>query len=852
MRVTQIVRLVVVRNLLRSGGRSSLTVLGIALGVAVVFAIALVNASVISAVRSGMTSAAGDARLSVGAANGVDDSALDVLRDLPGVEAAIPVIETSVRDERAHVRLAVLAVDLLSRIEASSFVAPDSLRLDDELSLVNDPYGVLITADYARRTGRKIGDKLPVHTAEGSRELTVHGTFEPRGAATVYGGDLLVMDVYCAQIAFERGRRFDRIDVVVPPHTDAAQISGRIARALGGKIPVESQRQRSAEVEQLLGGFQLGLSLASTIALFVGAFMIYNSLAISVSRRGREIGVLRALGATRGQVLGLFVGEGALLGCVGTVVGLAFGWLLARFAMQLVAATVSALYVPVTVRELVVSGRDVMSATGLGIAATLVAAFIPARRAAATEPISAIRSESAAGEVALSSTRTLALGSATSFALAALCAWAGHVWQNSSLAFVVAALLSCAATFLAPVLARSVGKLVQSRAKALGPAAMLGATTFARNAGRNAVAIAALGMALASVVNIDALLDSMKRGTDAWLGRSFRADLFVFSGTEVRAKFDRPLRESLREELGALPNVEFVQAFRMVRQSLGGESFYLMSEDFEGYRRYNELAVVEGDVTRAVAALDAGTGIAASEAFVNKFHLGMGDKVTLQTPDGPRSFEVVLVYTDYRADTGILFTTRDSYKRIWRDPLVDLFSVYLKKGASSAPVRAQIAEKWSESEGLLAVAHDEYRRELVGLVDRSMAIARATELVAVFVAILGIINTLLVGVFDRRREIGVLKAIGAASTQLTRMVLTESILIATSAALFGVLLGTGLSAYMVIEALRLQVGWRIAFQLSGWVIVQAFLIALCVAWLAAWLPMRWTAKLKVVDALQYD
>jgi putative ABC transport system permease protein len=575
-------------------------------------------------------------------------------------------------------------------------------------------------------------------------------------------------------------------------------------------------------------------------------------LAISVSRRRREIGILRALGATRGQVLGLFVGEGMLLGVLGTGIGLAFGWLVARLAMQLVTATVSALYVPVTVRELVITARDVWSAVGLGLAAALIAAYIPARRAAATDPVSAMRGENTAGHVSFASNRTLLSGSAALLLLAAMFAWAGHVWQKSSLAFVVAALVSCSAAFLAPALARAVGSLVQRRGKTFGPAVMLGTVTFARNVGRNAVAIAALGMALASVVNIDALIDSMKSSTDAWLGRSFRADLFVFAGPEVRAKFDHPLRESLHEELKVLPNVEFVQAFRMVRQTFKGELIYLMSEDFEGYRRYNELAVVKGDVASATLALDAGEGIAASEAFVSKFQLGLDDDVTLQTPDGPRQFRIVLVYTDYRADTGILFTTRDAYKRIWRDPLVDLFSVYLKAGAATGPVRAQITTKWGARDGLLALANAEYRRELIALVGRSMALARATEFVAVFVAVLGIINTLLVGVFDRRRELGVLKAIGAARTQLTRMVLTESLLIAATSALLGVLLGTGLSAYMVIEALRLQVGWRIAFQLSSWVIAEAFIVALCVAWLAAWLPMRWAAKLEVVDALQYD
>ena len=852
MHVTTVIRLVVLRHLLRSAGRSSLTVLGIALGVAVVFAIELANASVIGALRSSMTSATANVQLIVGAESGVEDNLLDCVRDVAGVASAMPVIETTARDERSHLQLAVLAVDLFSTIETHDFIVPGSLHIDDEISLVNDPYGVLITADYARRAGVAIGDKLQLATARGSKEFSIHGTFEPRGAATVYAGDLVVMDVYCAQVAFDRGPRFDRIDVVAQPEADLPALGQRLREALGGRVLVQAPRERSGEVERLLGGFQLGLSLASTIALFVGAFIVYNSLAISVARRRREIGIMRALGATRGQVLALFVGEGALVGFLGTGLGLAFGWFVARLALQLVAATVSTLYVPVVVRDVVVTVQDVWLAAGLGIAAALIAALIPARRAAATEPVSAIRGESRAGSVAFSSTRPLLIGSVSSLLLAALVAWVVHVWPSSSLTFVVAALVTVSAALLAPALTRGVAVLVLRRAKVFGPAAMLGAATFARNAGKNAVAIAALSMALASVVNIDALIDSMKNSTDAWLRRSFRADLFVFAGTKVRAKFERPLRESLREELQALPNVEFVQAFRMVRQTFAAESIYLMSEDFEGYRRYNELAVVDGDVTSAVSALDAGTGIAASEAFVRKFHLGMGDDVSLPTPDGPREFRIVLVYTDFRTDTGILFTTRDAYKRIWGDSLVDLFSIYLKPGAPAAPVRAQIVAAWGAVDSLLTIGNAEYRNELVELVGRSMSLARATEFVAVLVAVLGIVNTLLVGVFDRRRELGVLKAIGAARTQLTRMVLTESMLIAATSAMLGVLLGTGLSAYMVIEALRVQIGWRIAFQLSGWVIVEAFVVALCVAWLAAWLPMRWAAKLEVVEALQYD
>jgi putative ABC transport system permease protein len=711
---------------------------------------------------------------------------------------------------------------------------------------------VLVTTDYAKHHGVAAGDKLLLDTVQGRKEFSIHGTLEPRGPATVYGGDLLLMDVYSAQLAFERGRRFDRIDIIPGAGVDMEALTLALQRALHGKAAVSRPQHRSGESERLLGGFQLALSLASLIALFVGGFIVYNSLAIAVAQRRREIGILRALGTARAQIIALFVIEGLLLGVAGAALGLGFGLVLARAALDSVAATVSVLYVPVKVVAVVVTARDAWTAAGLGVTSAVLAAYLPARRAASIDPVAAMGRTIVAGDVIGASSDNAVRASIAMLVGAALIAGAAHAWQTSALAYVVAGLMSFGAVLLAPALAAAVGRVAQRHAKRLGPSVLLGTLGFARNSGRNAVATAALGMALANVLTVDALVDSVKSSTDAWLGRSFRADVFVFAGTEVRAKFERALPASFREQLRTVPNVEFVQAFRMAQQSFRGEPFYLMSEDFEGYRRYNELAIVDGELAHALPQLQAGTGLAASETFVRNFHVGMGEVISLQTPDGPKPFRIVLVYTDYRADIGILFTTRAAYTRIWRDDLVDLYSVYLAKGASAEHARRQIATRWGERYGVLAIGSSSYRGELIGLVDRSMMLSRATELVAVAVAVLGIINALLVGMLDRRREIGVLKALGAAAGQLRRMVLTESVLIAFTSALLGVLLGTCLSAYMVIEALRLQIGWRVAFHLSAWVVAEIFAVALLVACVAAWLPTRWTTRLEVVDALQYE
>ena len=849
----QLVRLVLFRYLLVARVRVALTVLGIVLGVSVVFAVKLVNGSVLAALQRSFGEMSGPAKLSLGTDVGVEEAVLEQLHHVAGIQAAIAVIETSVHDVRSHAQLAVLALDTLENLAAhDTAIAMGEVNVADQVAFLNDLHGVLVTPVYAQRVGVKAGDTLELDTAHGRQTFTVHGTVEPRGLAAVYGGDLLIMDVYAAQIAFERGKRFDRVDIVPAPGQDLESLTREVVRAVGPHVPVRRPERRAQEAERLLAGFHLALSLAGIVALFVGGFMIYSALESAVTQRRRDIGILRALGTTRTQVLLLFVMEGLLIGLAGTAFGLGFGFVLARSALGVVSATVSALYVPVQVNEVSLSFEALWLAAGLGLGTALVSAWLPAQRASGVEPTSAMRGHNASADVARPSTRRSARAAVLALVLGAFIAMGAHLYEQSVLAFAVAGLLCVAAAGLAPALAAGIGRLALRHAKRWGPAAWLGALAFARNRGRHAVSIAALGMALANVVSVDSLIGSLKGTTDAWLGRAFRADIFVFAGTEVRAKFERPLPATLRDELRALPQVEFVQAFRMVQRSLHNQPYYLMSEDIEGYRRYNELAVVAGDFAAAWPELEAGSGVAASEAFVRSFGIGLGDSVTLDTPNGPRRFRIVLEYSDYRADIGILFTSRSAYTRIFRDPLVDLYSVYLTKGASLAATRAQIAERFGERHGVLALGSSEYKQDLVGLVDRSMALSRATELVAVVVAGLGIVNALFVGLFDRRRELGVLKAVGTAQWQVKRSVLAEATLIACTSALLGVMLGSALSAYMVLEALRLEVGWSVSLHLSGWVLIEAFVLALPIAWVASIWPMQWAGRLEVIEALQHE
>jgi putative ABC transport system permease protein len=846
-------RLISLRHLRHAKARTVLTLLGVSLGVAVIFAIDTINDSVLASFRGAIERVAGKTALTVGAGEGVAEEVLETVRGVAGIEAAVPVIEESALDVTHGVQLAVLGVDTLSDSKVRDYdVTAQDVKIEDDLEFLNDPHGVLITAAYAKRHGLQPGDKLLLESVQGRAEFTVRGTLAPRGPAKVFGGDLLLMDVFAAQIAFGRGKRFDRIDVVPDKGVVADELARRLSRALHGKASVARPERRSQEAERILAGFKLGLSLASFVAIFVGAFIVYNALAIAVAQRRREIGILRSLGTTRAQILLLFVGEGVVLGGLGSLFGLAIGFLLARSALRAVGVTVTALFMSVRPEQLVVTPHQLIRAGAFGLGAALVAAFFPARRASAIEPASAMRKKVDAADVGVSSTRGALKTSGLFAAVALAIAWIAHVRENFMLGYAVSGILALATAFLAPVIARLVGSAARALALHIGPAVRLGAIGFERDSGRNSVAIAALGMALANVIIASAFLDSMKLSTGSWFNRSMRADIFVFAGHDAKAQYYHPLPESVGAGLRKVPGVEMVDPVRMLRQTYRGAPFYVMSYDVLNYRRYNEIPVVAGDLESALPEIAAGKGVAASENFARTYHVGLGSVLKLQTPDGPHEFRVSLIYVDYNSDLGVLSTTRDVYTKIWKDHLVDSYGVYLAKNAAMPSVRARIARDWGATYHLMVLGNREYKSELLKLLDSSFALMRATELIAVIVAILGIVNTLLVTVIDRRTELGILKAIGSSAAQVQRMFVTEACLIGFSATLVGIGFGSIFSAYLVKELIRFQVGWHLSWQLSLPTVLESLVLAQLVAVVAAWWPMRSAAKLDVSDALQYE
>jgi putative ABC transport system permease protein len=630
------------------------------------------------------------------------------------------------------------------------------------------------------------------------------------------------------------------------------KLEARLGKLLKGKAEIGKPKRRSQEAQRILSGFKLGLQLASFVAIFVGAFIIYNALAIAVAQRRREVGILRALGTRRSQILLLFLGEGVLMGVIGSTLGLALGILLAHSVLEMVGGTVTAVFMAVKPAGLTLTKAQVVLGMSIGVGTAFVAALFPAWRAASIEPAVAMRKSSDLVGIAPASTaRSLKVGFSM-LLVAALVAGVAHAMRSYLLGYGVSLIVALAAAFLSPAIGRFVGLLARRSLARFGIAVRLGADAFDRNTGRSAVAIAALGMALANVVNAGVFVESMKHSTLNWFERSVRADVFVFAGTSVQARNDHPLPPEVGEAMARLPGVAFVDGFRMVRQRYEGQPIYVISHELDGYRKHAEFPVVAGDVDSAIEQMSKGTAVAASESFAHEFKVGVGDSVTLMTPTGPHTFRVALVYVDYNTDLGVLCTTTEVYRRVWRDSLVDSYGIYLAKGGTAKVVRDAVVRDWSSRFRLMVVGNIEYKRDLLALIDRTFVLTKATELVAIIVAILGIVNTLLVSVIDRRMELGSLRAIGALRRQIGRMFMTEASLLGFAAALLGIAWGGLFSLYIVKELLPLQIGWQLTWKFTGGTVLETLLLAQVVSAVGALWPMRVASNLDPTEALQYE
>jgi putative ABC transport system permease protein len=374
--------LVSLRHLCRAPGQTLRAVAAVAVGVGAVTAVQAVDRSITDRFAETVEAAAGGTALEVsGGETTLPEDLLDVVRQVAGVDAAVPVVESSARFVgHAGEVLTVMGVDIVEEGRVRRYTsasAPDEV-LEDPLAFLNQPDSIILTRPFAVRHRLKIDDRIELLTPQGRKSFTIRGLLAPEGPAIAFGGNLAVMDYQAAQIAFAKPRRLDAIDVVVAPGTDVEALADALRVAVGPGPSVRPPALRIAEIDVATRSMRTVISLFAWLTVIVGMFLLYNAVSMTVSSRGREIALLRVVGVRRREIVELVLLETAVVGAVGAIAGVAFGRLLGSALLgPMTAAIATVSYEAAAPHRLAMRWTALLPAIALGIAVTLVAAWWP-------------------------------------------------------------------------------------------------------------------------------------------------------------------------------------------------------------------------------------------------------------------------------------------------------------------------------------------------------------------------------------------------------------------------------------------------------------------------------------------
>jgi putative ABC transport system permease protein len=857
------------RNLRVRWLRTLLTMLGIVIGVAVIVAIAVANASTLASIRMVFDEASGYSNLLVEntaiGADGLDDSYVDQVANFPDVIVAaptvvqytIPLIDAAAWQYSFGLGGVAVGNELqLTGIdpEIDPQVRHYRLLAGRLLEPGEETYSIVLVKDYADEKGFSVGEDFALLTPTGSARLRIVGLIAKEGPGLANNGVAGFAPLPVVQDLFSRAGRVDAIDVVVPhaiaddPQALSAfktRLNARLGRGATVSLPAARGELTAARLQT----YQTGLDFFSVVALFVGAFLIYNAFAMTVVERTREIGMLRTLGLTRAQTLVLVLSEAVGLGLAGSLAGVGFGLVLARGlmdTMSLVSGT--------AVDVVSVPPGGLLDAGLVGIGVTLAAALAPALQASRISPMQALHAAATADENRWVR-QGWRYGPATVLVSLALIFW---VPLRESLAFPIGAasifVMLFGVTLCVPLIVAPLERLFTPLVGRLyGAPGMLGARNVHRARGRTTLTVAALMVGIAMIVGISGMTGGFRQQINGWIQAAVGGDLIVRS----------PLRmcPQIGAQIAAVPGVAVVAPAAVVgvrRVPPEGEpadaardALLFAAVDLDTYLQMNSFQFEQGDEDAALARLRQGGAVLIATTIAQRYHLAPGDVIRCETPRGRHDFTVAGVVTEFTANGMLMYGTLDDLRLWFGITGADRFVLKLAPDADRQAIEDAIRNGIGKSRHLTVESNDDFKRRILEFTDQTFALFDVLALIGVVVAALGVINTMLMNVLERRREIGALRSLGMTRGQVARMILAESGMLGLIGGLFGILAGL-LLAQVFSRGVGAINGFRIEAVFPGAAVAGGAVIALLVSQVAALWPAWRAAAVNIISAVKHE
>jgi len=806
--------------------RSLLTVAGIAVGVALSFAVTAQNVSVSDGAADTYRALAGRASFAVTALgeDGMPASAVARIRGVPGVRRVVPVVDELVTVRHGSDVLDVRLFGVGGGVNA--------LRR-------NPSRGLRLSSKIAGELGVAVDERVLVRSRTGQHAIRIERVIPHARLGVLANAPIVVAPLLLAQRLTGRPGRVQRVLVTPRDCTQCLDLRA-LSRAGGPGTTVRTVAGEIRAVEQASALDRSSSSLFAGLSLLVGGLLAYASMALTMAERRREIATLRALGCGTGALMLVVLADAVLLGSVATALGLvggrlALGWLLAPDQSMLGTAFLLGNRVMVPPAVVVLS-----CAAGLGTAAA--AAMLPARAAARVAPADALRREPESAAAGTVPTR-YPLILAGALALAGVALTAVGYGMAGILLWVLAGLL------LVPVAIADGARLIMRLMPAPGGAARVGVAEVVAFPARAVAAAAVVALAVSGLVIVNGAVANLETGTAHLAASSYPpGDLFVTVAARKTVFFTRPFDASVRTRLKRLPGVAHVRPWRAAFLDWGDRRVLMFAFANGAPRPFRTGELVKGRPSAARALVQDRTAVAVSADLAAARGLRVGDRFVLPTPAGPRRLRVAALITNYGWVPGAISLNAASAAAWWGRDDVTAYEVGFARDADRAATTRRVQDAVRPL-GLATATGDRLRARAGDAARSQLANLRRIGQLIGLAGLLAVASATLASVLARLRRLSALRTIGMSRLQIAVSLLTEVACIVGIGALLGAAVGIGGHA-LVVHFLADKFAMAVAFHPSGVQLVTALALTAAIVLAVTGIAVRSVARAPLATAMQ--
>jgi putative ABC transport system permease protein len=815
------------RNLRRTPLATSLTLFGISLGTAIVLAIVQADRSSLLSFKNAVNHVRDPAVLSLVAPSGVffSDRSIDHIEEAlgPAPFRISPLLELTVvvqaRGQNVAKGGAKGQTFLLKGLDfLESADRPPGKNASEILAT---PGGVYLPPHTLDLWHFKVGEPLPVAYGTATVPLKILGEIPETLRSRMLPRNTFLIDLSWAQTLFGKEGQITRVDLlwdgprkIKPSPRLVAALAKNLQSSLGKEVRVLSRKERKSQYDSMLSAYRSNLTALSLVAFLVAYFLIANTLLLFVVRRRSEIATLRLLGVTAREIRLLLVFEGGWFGVLGGLFGILWGQALATVTLRAVSRTIATMFLPPHLLPSPVSFAEYLLAILFSLGVSLLAIYAPIREATTIPPVLGLSRHEEEMGTHLRQKRfwgLFVLFGLLSFGASRLPAIHRFPWGG----YASALLAVFSGSFLIPALLSALSPLFRRVSQRLAsPVASLALSAFTATTSRTRIAISGVMASLGMVVGIVVMISSFEKTLNLWIDQNLTADVYIKPATCLSSYCTETLTDAFYQQITQEPGVLRVARYTLLMASIEGKPSYLAYSDLHRFYQNTPLPLVDSPPSAEVMKnFRLGRGVLVSEPFASRFGKSVGDPVTYPSRQGPLTKKILGIYRDYSTIEGILLLPYQNLLPEQGTSAPSNLSVFLRDPDRANDFISRLNQSLPPEVHLLIRSQNGLRARILEVFHQSFSVTYALLAISIVVSIFGVSNSLILLLYERRREFALYRTLGLLYREQILMLLLETVLIVLWGVLMGVVLGLVVGAIIVFVINREAFGWTILWHL---------------------------------------